>query len=86
MKTITVTDREFNILARAVSVQNDILNDTVLDQISAINLYPMEPIAVTPEQLTTLRNEINNIVDDLMAIRALMVKLGLQYNEQGYSV
>lgn len=85
MKTITVTDREYGLLRRAVEVQNDIMNDTVLETITSVNLYAREPIAVTPEQMIALRKELGEVADDLMAIRALMIKFNLPYNDDGYS-
>jgi hypothetical protein len=86
MNTFTFTDNELALVRRAVEVQNDIINDTLLENVSAVNLWAQEPIIVNPEQLKALRDEIAEAMDTMLAVRSLMQKLGLSVNDMGYSV
>ena len=87
MKTLTVTDREYEVIKHAIEVQNDITNDTLLENTS-FNLFPSsdKPECLTLEQAKVLREELHEAIERQIAIRTLMSKLGLVVNEAGYSV
>ncbi len=85
MKTITVSDKEMEVLKHAVEVINDITTDTLLDDTC---LFPSlnQAVVIEYEAAQHVRDEIYDATNKLIAIRTLMAKLGLNTNEAGYSV
>jgi len=84
MKTINLTDKEYEVLVQAVEVINDMSTDTLLDDVGA--LWPVGEIRLTGARAQKVRDEIYQATDRLIAVRTLMTKLGLETNDKGYSV
>ena len=86
MPTLELTVGELELVKRAITIHNDFMNDTLLENVESVNLFSREPQAVTPEAFTALRNELNGVVGEMSNLRVLMSKLGLETNSRGYSV
>ena len=86
MKTLTLTDHEFELVKMAVSVQNDILNDTMLDNVS-VNLYPTDdrPTVLTSEKAKLVREELELVFQNVRILAGLTSKLGIEVRDNGYS-
>lgn len=86
MNTFTFSDAELEVLRQAVENYNDFVNDTTFDGIESVNMFPRSAIAVTPSEMSALREELNQAITKHCHVNSLMTKLGLSINEQGYSV
>ena len=88
MKTLTLTDEEFEFIKMAVSVQNDMMQDCMFDNIS-LNLYPRTDetttILFTPEKANRLRVELETVFHNVRMLDRLMIKLGIETNNEGFS-
>lgn len=87
MKTLNLTDGEFEVLVSAVTHINDFENDTLFENVSS-DLFPGtdEPTVLTHEKARVLREELAAIVERAIARRALCAKVGVAVNDQGYSM
>jgi hypothetical protein len=84
MQNLKVTDREMAIIQRAVEVMNDMTTDMFLDD---TDLYVIgdEPRILTRELAKTIRDQVEEEMNNLFAIRSLAMKLGLVINDKGYT-
>ena len=84
---IKLTDEELGIVREAMSMLNDMHTDCMLENTSA-SLFPSEeePTVLTPDVAKQLRQEINEAVTELMMRQKLMRKLGIDVNDQGYTI
>ncbi len=87
MKTIQVTDEQYTLIQHALSVQNDISNDTLFEEFN-ISLYPDEqlPIILTAQSAKVLRDDIAHAIQKQIAWKELLNKFDLKVNDQGYSI
>ena len=86
MKTLTLTEQEYEFVKMAVSVQNDILQDTLLDNVS-VNLYPKhhEPTIITTERAERFRQELEEVFQNIRMIDRLTQKFGIELRDNGFS-
>ena len=87
MKTLNLTEQEFEFVKMAVSVQNDMMQDTLLDNVS-INLFPRddEPTILTPQKAKQLRDELEEVYQNIRMLDRLTTKLGIEIRDNGFSV
>ncbi len=80
------TNEELDFIRMAVSVQLDIMNDTLYDNVS-VNLYPKhnEPTILTSEKANQLREELEGVFKNIRTMTRVADKLGLEINDLGYS-
>lgn len=86
MKTLNLTDAEFEVLVQAVAMINDFENDTLFENVSE-NLFPGtdSPTVLTNEKAKVLREDLVGVVERTVARRALCAKVGVNVNDQGYT-
>ena len=87
MKTLTLTEQEFEFVKMAVSVQNDMMQDTLLDNVST-NLYPSkddEPTILTPVKANQLREELEEVFQNIRMLDRLTTKFGIKIRDNGFS-
>jgi tyrosine-protein phosphatase YwqE len=87
MKTLTLTDNEFAIVKEALESRNDMVNDTLFENVS-VDLFPSvdEPTILHHERARVLREEIDKIIRQQVEYSRLLGKFGITVNEAGYSV
>ena len=85
MNLNNLTNEDLDFIRMAVSVQIDILSDTLYDNVS-VNLYPKhnEPTILTSEKAEQLRQELEGVFQKIRIMTRVADKLGLELNNQGY--
>ena len=83
MKTITLTERELAELRRAVEMSNDMMNDSLFD---GLYIQPGHEKTFSSDEMKAIREEAEEQLESLMALRSLLLKAGGRTNDKGYSI
>lgn len=81
MKTLKLSDAEYLMIKEAIDTYADIMNDTLFDSITAIELWPNKSITITPDQMEKFRDELSTGIDRVITLRTLVSK----FNDEGVS-
>lgn len=85
MRTYTFTQAELRELQAALAVHNDIMSDTLFDDVSELHPTADQPQTLTIDSARGVRKQLSDALNRLIVVHNVMRKLGLETNELGYS-
>ena len=85
MKTIILTDAEYEIVRRAVESHVDMTNDLLFENLPDLNPREGEPSVIDHTRATALRNEIGDNMMHMHLTWTVAGKFGLEVLKNGYT-
>jgi hypothetical protein len=76
--SLKLNENEMDLLKQAVDMMDDMINDSVLDEIDSTWVSKGEELIVTHEKSKEIRKQVNDAIDKLLAINTLKEKLGFK--------
>lgn len=81
MKTLIVTDREFDILQQVIEVNREMEDDMVLDSLPHITNPQQNEIVITKDDIKNYRQETAKRIDYVVELTVLLEKIKFQSNQ-----